>query len=384
MAATEKEKKSLSDTVAKILEKEGIKIYDLEDESQSVKEFISTGSTVLDYCIANKRNGGIPVGRITEIVGEEASGKSLLATHILANTQKKGGIAFLLDTEHTFDPHFAERLGLDTKKCFKLINPSTIEECYATIESIIKIVRAKENLTCPVTIVWDSTAATPCEKELEGDYNPSSDIGLAARVHAKGMKKITGSVGVEKITLVLCNQLKMKIDMSAYSPGPKWTTPGGKAAHYHTSARIKLKKGKHIEEVGEKAKDKHVVGVHTVAEVFKNKLGPSFRKCEFDIKYANGINDVESIRDYLWDYKGVITKANGWMKIKDQDGKEIKFQASTWPNKMKDPVFRDHVLNLLEEVSVIKYNLDDNNFIMDEESGIISLDKVKELKEQEN
>jgi len=329
-----------------------------EPNPTDIKDFISTGSTLLNYLIANKRDGGIPMGKLTEIVGEEASGKSLLATQILANTQKKGGIAVYLDTENAANPDFMKRVGLDISRLVYM-QPGSIEDCYGAIEKTILMARAK-NTTCPVTIVWDSTAATPAQAEIEGDYNPNSRIGLAGKAHAKGLRKITHMVGVEKITLIFCNQLKVKIGVLYGDP---MTTPGGKAVPYHASVRIRLTKSKAIDET-KKAKDsdkklKETTGFHTYAKVFKSRLGPPMRKCEFDILFTHGIDDVNSIRDYLWEKRGVITKSAGYMKMMDHKGEEKKFRANDWSKMMEDDDFSGYVYDLLEKLLVIKYDDED-------------------------
>lgn len=342
---------------------EGQMAWNLNDPNPTdVKEFISTGCTILDYMIANKPDGGIPAGKLTEICGEEGSGKSLLATQILANTQKKGGIAIYIDTENAANPDFMQRLGMDLNKLVYL-QPGSIEECYAAIEKTIMIARTK-NTTCPVTIVWDSTAATPPQAEIEGNYDPNSRIGLAAKAHAKGLRKLTKAVGFDKVTLIFTNQLKFKIGTMFGDP---WITPGGKAVPYHSSVRIRLTKSKAIEEGAKK--EKETLGFHTYAKVFKSRLGPPMRKCEFDIMFDSGIDDLSSIRDYLWEVKNVIQKANGFMKMQYK-GEEIKFRASAWSKMMTtDSEFSDYIYRLLEEFLVIKFdNLEESGLELDTNS----------------
>lgn len=344
----------MSDEITKFLIREMNKGHDLpiafnlkDPNPTEVKDFISTGCTVLDYCIANRRNAGVAAGKLTEIVGEEASGKSLLATHILANTQKKGGIAIYLDTENAANPDFMKRIGLDIGELVYL-QPGSIEECYAAIEKCILMAKAKDT-QCPVTIVWDSIAATPPQAEIDGDYDPNSRIGLAGKAHAKGLRKITRMVGYDKVTLIFCNQLKVKIGVVFGDP---MTTPGGKAIPYHASTRIRLTKSKEIAEGANKLKE--TLGFHTYAKVFKSRLGPPMRKCEFDIMFASGIDDVSAIRDYLWT-RDVIKKSSGYMKM-DYMGEEIKFRAGEWSKRMEDPDFRAYVEDLLEELMIIKYD----------------------------
>lgn len=341
-----------------------------EPNPTDVKEFISTGSTILDYIISNRRGGGIPVGKLTEIVGEEASGKSLLCSHIIANTQKKGGIAIYLDTENAANPDFMKRLGVNIEKLVYL-QPGSIEECYEAIEKTITMARAKDT-KCPVTIIWDSTAATPPMAEIEGDYDPNSRIGLAAKAHAKGMRKLTKTVGYDKITLIFTNHLKVKIGVMFGDP---MTTPGGKAVPYHASVRVRLTRSKELKHEEEKVKE--TIGIHTYAKVFKNRLGPPMRSCAFDIMFADGVDDDSSIRDFLWE-RGSIEKASGWMKMNDASGKELKFRATDWSTMMQDDSFKEHVFSLLDKHLIVNYdNMDPKQFDIDEDS-LLDMESIVE------
>lgn len=282
--------------------------WDLSSEASptDVKEFISTGSTLLDYCISNRPNGGVPAGKITEIQGEEASGKSLLAAHILANTQRKGGIAVLIDSENAAHPAFMKQIGVDLEQLV-YIQPGTMEKAFEYLEQIILTSRAKaENRTCPITIVWDSIAATPPQAEIEGTYDPQSQIGLMAKLLARGLRKVTDLIGKQQITLVMTNQLKMKPGVMYGDP---WITPGGKAVGYHSSVRIRLTSGKKLQN-----EDKDVYAVATTAKVIKSRLGPPFRSCRFEIHFDRGVDDVGSWFEELHGM-GVIEKRNGWCYI---------------------------------------------------------------------
>jgi len=316
-----------------------------------VKDFISTGSTVLDYCAANRRDGGAPCGKLTEIVGEEATGKSLIATQMLACTQRKGGIAVYLDTENAANPDFMKRCGLDVNKLVYM-QPGSIEDCYAAIEKCILMSKLKDT-SVPITIVWDSTAGTPAQAEVEGTYDANSRMGLAGKAHALGLRKITKMVGFDKVTLVFVNQLKYKIGVMFGDP---MFAPGGKAVPFHSSLRIRLTRSKELTTGTGKLKETY--GVHTIAKVIKSRLGPPMRRCEFDILFSSGVDDVNSIRDYLWEVKGVIKKQGGWM-IMDYLGEEKKFRALDWTKMMKDKDFSTYVHDLLEEVMIIRYDDED-------------------------
>lgn len=336
------------------------------DNPTEVKDFIPTGSTLLDYIICNRRNGGIPVGKLTEIVGEEASGKSLLVTHVLANTQKKGGLAIYIDTENAMNPEFAQRVGLDISKLVYL-QPGCVEEVFENIEKTIVLARAKD-VKKNITIVWDSVAATPPKAEIEGDYDPNSRVGLQAKAIAKGLRKLTQTVGKERVTLVFTNQMKVKIGVMFGDP---MGTPGGKAIPYHASIRIRLFRSSELKE-----EDKTVYAVHTRAKIIKGRLGPPLRTCEFDIHFAKGVDDASSIRDYLHAV-GEIEKRAGWMFMKKDDS-EIKFRSPEFAGLLTDENFRNHIMSLLDKHLIVSYNAVD---IPDQDMDPESLTDVEAVRD---
>jgi recombination protein RecA len=300
------------------------------DNPTDVKEWISTDSTLLDYAISNRRDGGIPVGKISEISGEEASGKSLLCAHLCKNVQKKGGIVAYLDTENAMHPEFASQLGVDLSKMI-YVQPGTIEEVGETIEKIILMVRqkAKDKL---VLIVWDSIAGTPPQAEIEGTFDPNERMGVTAKAMSKMMRKLTQTVGTERIALVFTNQLRY----SFAKYGDPFITPGGKAVPFFASVRIRLqRRGAEKEgadkETGDLGKG-DVVGVNTTAKVVKNRLGPPHRKCNFFISFAHGIEDIPSWFEKLHE-TGFIEKANGWCYFTGLPSGKIEDQGV---NKGKD------------------------------------------------
>lgn len=291
-----------------------------------ISSYVSTGSDLLDYIVSNRENGGLAAGRLTEIVGEESTGKSLIAQHILANTQKQGGIAVYIDTENATSLELLAALNVDIKKLVYL-QPGCVEEVFDSIEKIIKKVHTNRgNKT--VTIVWDSVAATPSKEELEGDYDQST-IGLMARKISQGLRKVTQLVGSEKISLVFINQLKVKIGGSMYSDN--MVTPGGKAIPYHASTRIRLYRNGFIEN-----KAKETIGVGVRAKVIKNKIAVPFRTCEFKILFGKGVDDTEEKYNVLresgeyktiWDGKKCVVRvaSGSWctLTIKAEDSEEV-------------------------------------------------------------
>ncbi len=316
-------------------------------DDEPVESFISTGSTLLDYTIANRRNGGIPVGRLTEISGEESSGKTLIAAHILANTQKLGGIAVYIDTEHSAQAKFMRRLGLDWDRVIKP-KPTTIEETFKTMEEVI--IQAREyNEDKPLTIVWDSIAATPPLAEIEGNYDPNSLMGVAAKAMSKGMRKLTEAVDYCKVTMVFLNQLRYKMQLEHKYADP-WVTPYGKAVPFHASIRVRLNSFTKVK--ASEDKDAEVIGIWTRAHIKKSKIGPPERKAEFPILFASGIDDAGSIYDYLHT-QSLLSKEKGKSTL-TLNGKEHTFPHEDWGTFFKE--HNKEVGDLLEKLLVIDYD----------------------------
>ncbi len=331
-----------------------------DDSPTFVKDFISTGNLLLDYIAANRKGGGVPCGKITELQGEEASGKSLICAHIIANTQKKGGIAVYLDSENASNPDFMKRIGVDLAALI-YVQPGTIEKAFETIEAVIKTMRAKNSLV-PITILWDSVGNTPPQAEIEGDYDPNSRMGLGAKAMAKGLRKLTGLIGSEQITVVLTNPLKYSMGGNGY--GDPFITPYGKAVPYHSSLRIRLTSST-------KLKDKLnvVFGISTNARIIKSRLGPGHRSVKFDIHFDHGIDDEASWFNALHDAE-LIEKADGWCYVEQLpsgkicekgkwEGKDrgMQFRESGWAALARNDVkVREWAMNAIEKILVIKYD----------------------------
>jgi recombination protein RecA len=357
-----RENEKFTNSLIKSLNKSEKVAYSLEadDNPTDVKEFISTGSTILDYLISNKRNGGVPVGKISEFSGETGSGKSLIMSHIIANTQKKGGIAALIDTENAANPDFMKRVGVDLKRLVYM-QPETIESCFENIEQIIIKTREKyPNKERPVTIIWDSIAATPPAAEIEGDFDPNSRIGVAAKAMSKGMRKITQTVGKEYVTMVFTNQIRDKIGVMFGDPH---TTPYGHAVPFHASVRVRLTI-KHSNDVKDAANNNEVLGIGAKAKVIKTRFGPPYRACDFNIMFDHGIEDEKSWFHVLHE-KGVIRKEGGWCYI-TLDNKPYKFREVGWNQFLGKENARDKVLDVLDGVLVKKFDV--NDLMIDPES----------------
>ena len=310
-----------------------------------IKEFVSTGSSVLDLAISNRPNGGVAVGRITEINGLESSGKSLIGTHILAETQKKDGIAVYIDTETSVSREWLETIGVDVSKLLYL-HVETVEDIFECIESIIVKIRESDRERL-VTILVDSLAGASTKVEMEADFEKDGWATSKAIIVSKAMRKITQMIGRERIALVFTNQLRQKLGVMFGDP---WTTSGGKALPFHASTRIRLKNMGQI-KVGAK---NDVIGMKCRAQIIKNRLGPPLRHADFNLYFDSGIDDMGSWLTVLKDHK-LLKQGGAWYTI-EYDGKEIKFQSKDFENKLDEiDGLKDHLYKQICDVSILKY-----------------------------
>ncbi len=325
-----------------------------------VKRWIGTGSTQLDYAIANRRNGGVAEGRIIEIYGPPSIGKSHLAAQICRAAQRMGGIAVYIDTENAVNPENLVALGVDVSKRFIYVETGCVEDTFAVMESIVNKVKVAQK-DAPVVVIWDSVAATPAKAELEADYDKDS-IGLQARQLSKGFRKITQLIGNQNVTLVCLNQIRTKIGVMYGDP---MTTSGGLALPFHASTRVSLTGGGWLED----PKTKERYGIKVNAYLLKNKVAAPFRKVEFEIHFGKGIVEHEQlfdvVRAYCDDHRvekdGKLLKLSGlqaWKELTVADAKtgEVllskKFYKNEFGDVMRDPQYRAHVEDLIEAALV--------------------------------
>ena len=275
-----------------------------DETPTDLTEWISTGSAMLDLAISNRKGGGIPVGRITEITGMEASGKSLVAAQIIATTQKLGGLGVFIDTENACNEDFLQALGIDTSKML-YIQLETVEDIFEVIDNIITKVRESDKDRL-ITIVVDSVAGATTKVEQEADYSKDGWATSKAIIISKAMRKITQMIGRQRIALIFTNQLRQKLGVMFGDP---WTTSGGKAIQFHASCRLRLKAAGQI-----KAKirgKEQTIGIKTKCIVVKNRMGPPLRTAEFNIFFESGIDDTGSWLQVMKDYD-LVKQGGSW------------------------------------------------------------------------
>jgi len=321
-----------------------------------VKNWISTGSRLLDYIIANRKNGGLPEGRIIEIFGPPSIGKSHIATQIARSTQQMGGIAVYIDTENATSVENLAALGVDVSKRFVYVDTHCTEEVFDVAEkTIIKAKSMQKNV--PITIIWDSIAASSPKAELLGEYDQNT-IGLQARTISKGMRKITGIIGDQNVLMVCLNQTRVKIGVMHGDPT---TTSGGMAVPFHASVRLKLGAGQQIKD-----KDGNIVGINVSAKTVKNKVAAPFRTANFQIHFGKGIVEHEEIFDVLRDAgerkinnKIIAVGGDGAWKlftVIDEDKQmqiiEKKFHKADFGEVLSNPEYKQYLDDLIDAVMV--------------------------------
>ena len=338
--------------------KDGGKIahfLDEQDNPSEITDWISTGSSILDLAISNRPHGGLPVGKMVEFNGLEGTGKSLLSAHVVADTQKKGGVAVVIDTENAAAPEFWKSLGVDLSKLL-YVQCETVEDIFAQMERMIAIVR-KSNKDRILTIIVDSVAAASTKVELESDHGKDGYATGKSIIISKAMRKITTMIGRQKVLTVFTNQLRQNLNAMAF--GDKYVVSGGKALAYHCSVRVRLN------NTGKLKKGEEIIGNECKAVVVKNRMGPPQRQAAFDIYFDSGIADYGSWIKVLKE-NNLVKQGGAYYTYKKNDGNEWKFQSKDFVTTMQsDKELSEEIYLKICDAVIMKYK-DPNSQIIED------------------
>ena len=341
-----------ADLRSMINKKAGLPVaFDLREENPTeVTDWISTGSRWLDSTICRGKLAGIPVGKVVEIAGLEATGKSYMAAQIAANAQAKGITVIYFDSESAIDPTFLLKAGCNLEDLI-YVQATSVEFVLETMEQLLGSDIGR------LLFIWDSLALTPAVSDIEGDFNPQSSMAVKARILAKGMAKLSNLIANKKATFLVLNQLKANITRSpSEALTTPYMTPGGKAMIYAYSLRLWLTRPKGKKSFIEDDKGFRI-GSEVRVRLEKSRFGTQGRKCNFKILWGEdiGIMDEESWFEAI---KGSqhLSSAGSWYSLVMEDGTVKKFQPSKWMASLKDDKFRERVIQIMDEEIVQKFD----------------------------
>ena len=331
--------------------------YNLEETNPTdVDEWISTGSRWLDSIICKGKLAGIPMGKIVELAGLEAAGKSYMAAQIAAHAQQKGIDVIYFDSESAIASDFMEKVGCDLSTLL-YVQARSVEFVLETIEELLA------NNQNKMLFIWDSIAFTPTETDVEGDFDPQSSMAVKPRILSKAFSKLIQPLANSGSTLLCLNQLKTNITRTpAEALTTPYFTPGGKALAYAYSLRIWLtaRKGKAsfiLNDAGFR------VGNEVKAKIEKSRFGTQGRECTFKILWGGdeiAIQDEESWFEAIKNSEQ-LKQGGAWYTLVFEDGKEVKFQFKDWIEKLKDKDFREQVLKLMDKEIIQKFDSREGN-----------------------
>lgn len=313
-------------------------------------ERIPTGSLNLDYALG----GGVPKGRIIEIYGAESSGKTTISLHIIAEAQKRNGVVAFIDAEHALDPAYAKTLGVNIDELL-ISQPDSGEQALEIADVLVRSGAID-------LIVIDSVAALVPQQEIDGLMG-DQQMGLHARLMAKGLRKLTGNLKKSNTTLIFINQLREKIGGLSFNGAPTTTTTGGRALKFFASVRMEVKKISSI-----KQGENNIIGSETTVKVTKNKVSPPFRVAQFQILFGKGISKVGEYMD-IAEHNNILSKSGAWFKY----GEDVKVQG------------RENLRDMFEKNADLfeRLKADVNEFLEKNKAELSDL-SAKDVEEDEN
>ncbi len=329
------ERKKVLDIAINQIEKQFGKgsIMVLGDQDIQDIEIIPTGSLGLDIALGI---GGLPRGRIVEIYGPESSGKTTVALHVVAEAQKKGGIAAFIDAEHALDPIYAKRLGVDTDNLI-VSQPDTGEQGLEITEALVRSGAVD-------IVVVDSVAALVPKAEIEGEMG-DSHVGLQARLMSQALRKLAGAINKSNATVIFINQLREKVGIMFGNPE---TTTGGRALKFYSSVRLDVRRIETIKQ------GDNMIGNRTRVKVVKNKVAPPFKQAEFDIMYGEGISRAGNILDTAAD-ADIINKSGSWYSYGEHKLGQGRENAKNFLTDNPE-IMEEVELKVREEYGLVKSN----------------------------
>ena len=351
--------KALEQAIGKISKEFGEgSIMKLGNNLNMEVDIISTGSLNLDMALGV---GGVPKGRIIEVYGAESSGKTTIALHIAAETQKANGIVAYIDAEHALDPEYAKALGVDVDELL-ISQPDYGEQALEIADLLVRSGAVD-------LIVVDSVAALVPKAEIDGEMS-DQQMGLQARLMSKALRKLTATLNKSKTTMIFINQIRDKI--GGFGFGPQTTTTGGKALKFYASVRMEVKR------VGSVKQGDDVIGNETVVKVTKNKVAPPFKEANFQIMYGKGITRVGEILEMALD-NDIVSKSGAWFSFGDirlGQGKEnVKVRLEN--EKELFETIEEKVLDIIKEGKKLKKHI-----VEDRDEEDIEIEREKEITEE--
>ena len=351
--------KALEQAIGKISKEFGEgSIMKLGNNLNMEVDVISTGSLNLDMALGV---GGVPKGRIIEVYGAESSGKTTIALHIAAETQKANGIVAYIDAEHALDPEYAKALGVDVDELL-ISQPDYGEQALEIADLLVRSGAVD-------LIVVDSVAALVPKAEIDGEMS-DQQMGLQARLMSKALRKLTATLNKSKTTMIFINQIRDKI--GGFGFGPQTTTTGGKALKFYASVRMEVKR------VGSVKQGDDVIGNETVVKVTKNKVAPPFKEANFQIMYGKGITRVGEILEMALD-NDIVSKSGAWFSFGDirlGQGKEnVKVRLEN--EKELFETIEEKVLDIIKEGKKLKKHI-----VEDRDEEDIEIEREKEITEE--